>query len=172
MNIITIIVKVDFVILPTNRYRKYKRTGGYKKDDFLEETAPGEITYEEQPNPKTSSTLDSRTFDNPLYDSTTVTPSGIQLTGYETKPKLDFKASDPAHALDDNSYEIVQDILQPDSNNDDTLVKVDLGALGDLGDNAPVVDVYEPQSDSKSQSGNEQEKKRKGKKGSKYEQFS
>lgn len=114
-------------------------------------------------------------FDNPLYESTTVTPSNVQLTGYETKPKLDFKASDPALAPDANNYETVQGMLQPDSNDDETMVKVDLGALDDhLEDIKPVADIYEPHGDPDSQSGNEQQKKRKGKKasgGGKYEQF-
>lgn len=68
-------------------YRRYKRTGGYAKDDLLEDPLGHEaddITHEGRSNPKGGSTKSS-TFDNPVYDSHHLNDDEVQMIGYEAK---------------------------------------------------------------------------------------
>ena len=74
-------------------YRKYKRTGGYAKDDLLEdplghEHAYDDITHEGRDSPK-KSTISTEpgttTFDNPIYDSHNLEEREVEMIGYETK---------------------------------------------------------------------------------------
>ena len=67
----------------TLSYRKHKRTGGYAKDDLLEDPLgheTGDFMYEGQSKPK-----ESTTFDNPVYDSHNLNEDEVKMIGYETR---------------------------------------------------------------------------------------
>ena len=78
-----------FYILVCYRYVRRKRTGGYAKDELLEDElgTEGEIKTEggSSPNKPSTSAANMSAFENPIYDSTTLTPAEVELIGYETK---------------------------------------------------------------------------------------
>lgn len=74
------------------RYVQRKRTGGYTKDELLEDQleTEGGITTEggSERKKSSSSVANMSAFDNPVYDSNTLTPAEVELVGYETKPAI------------------------------------------------------------------------------------
>lgn len=135
---------------------------------MLEEPAISKNSDEDQILKEVQSTPISRTFSNPLYDETVVPSSDIPVVNYESKPKLDFNV--PFSTDSPPKYDPVD--YDPDANDDDHFVKVDLSTFGDLDVPAAKEESYESSDD---QNGNKQEKtKHKGKKisgVSKYERF-
>ena len=69
-----------------------KQSVGYTKDDLLEDPleSEGDITTEggNKQKKSTSSVTNMSAFDNPVYDSNTLTPAEVELVGYETKPEI------------------------------------------------------------------------------------
>ena len=69
-----------------------KRSVGYTKEDLLEDQLEpeGGITTEggNERKKSTSSVTNMSAFDNPVYDSNTLTPAEVELVGYETKPEI------------------------------------------------------------------------------------
>lgn len=96
---------------------RYKRTGSYRKDDFLEEPSAhdtDDLTYEERSNPKKPTKLTSSTtaFDNPIYDSNTLTLDEVEMIGYETKPVIpDDDGPSFKPTLDD--YQLTGEMIKP-----------------------------------------------------------
>ena len=98
------------------RYMRRKRTGGYTKDDLLEDQMPEseDITQQERSDPKksTNSMANMSAFDNPVYDSHTLKPDEVEMIGYETKPEIpddDKQVFKPE--LDD--YQLPGEIIKP-----------------------------------------------------------
>lgn len=92
---------------------RYKQTGGYAKDELLEQPSAHEtddITYEERNNPKKSMS-DETTYSNPIYDSTILGPDEIDMTGYETKPAI--PATDDSEPLD-SFHAVLHDYQTPE----------------------------------------------------------
>ena len=95
---------------------RHKRTGGYRKDELLEDQlgTEGNITSEGRSNPKkqTSSVANMSAFDNPVYESNTLTPGEVEMIGYETKPEI---PDDDKQLLkpDLNDYQLTGEMLKP-----------------------------------------------------------
>lgn len=74
-------VRAYFCIFFCYRYVRRKRSGGYRKDELLEDQlgTEGDITSEARSNPKkeTSSVANMSAFDNPVYESNTLTPGEV-----------------------------------------------------------------------------------------------
>ena len=92
--------------------RKHKRTGGYAKDELLEDPLghgieTGDFTHEGGSNPKGSNK--SSTFDNPVYDSHNLNDNEVQMIGYETKlsggDEQSFKPSLDEYQLPGETHE-------------------------------------------------------------------
>ncbi len=93
-----------------------KRTGGYTKDDLLEVETEGDLTTEggggdtKKPG---SSVANMSAFDNPIYDSNTLTPAEVELVGYETK--LEVPGDDDKQQLkpDLDEYQLTGEMIKP-----------------------------------------------------------
>ena len=109
----------------TFSYRKHKRTGGYAKDELLEDALgheAGDLTHEGRSNPK-GSTKSTTTFNNPVYDKHTLNDDELQMIGYETKlsdeDEQSFKPSP-------DDYQVSGDTLEPTLDYDVDAEDVDL----------------------------------------------
>ena len=128
------------------RCYRYKRTGGYVKDDLLEDPmghASDDITQEQRDNRKKSSktsTTNASAFDNPVYDSGVLNLDEVEMIGYETKLSSDadseqaFKAS-----LDD--YQLGGGMIKPTLEFDADTNDADAADDGDS--KKPALYVYE-----------------------------
>ncbi len=131
--------------------------GLYQKDDLLDR--------EEQSEGKEETTvpaLESRVFDNPVYDTAVISS---EITSSPDKPKLDFQPQDENSTV--APYEAVGD-LKP-TPGDEEFVKVDLGALEVALDMTEPTKQYETMEDNSEEFF--EEKTMKGKKQGKYERF-
>ena len=98
------------------RYVRYKRrTGGYTKDDLLEEqpgTGDGAFEANSDKEKSTSSVANMSAFDNPVYESSVLTSAEVEMVGFETKPGI---PDDGKKVLkpDLNDYQLTGEIIKP-----------------------------------------------------------
>ncbi len=152
-------------IFHAHRYKRKNTVGLYKKDDLLD--------YEDgQSDGKELTAPTPRTFDNPVYESTTITSGDVQLTGYQGNPKLDFQApaEDSAVTPGDGNYEAVG-VGELVGSHDEEFVKVDLETLEVALNVAGPAEDYEASEDFDSELFEENGKGKKGKKSKKYDRF-
>ena len=101
-------------ILLYHRYVWRKRTGSYTKDDPLGVETEGDITTEGGRDTKKpgSSVANMSAFDNPVYDSTTLTPAEVDLVGYETKPEIPGDDDKPQLKPDLDEYQLTGEVMK------------------------------------------------------------
>lgn len=121
-----------------------KRTGSYTKDERLEDPldAEGDIMAESGHDPKKSSSsmANMSAFDNPVYDSTTLTPAEVELVGYETKPEI---PDDDKQMLkpDLDEYQLTGEVIK--QNDEFDLNSYDAGDVYHDDGEAPALYEYE-----------------------------